>query len=626
MRMSAPGCKSLGLALIAALIFSLMPAAGFASEVLATASISGKVSVPPGTDATKIRVSAVAARVVSAYAGAGGIYTIDGLEAGTYSLSFSYAGSEASPVVAAPYAGGSIALGADAEVDGIDQVLQPAAIVSGAITAPAGSRPYQGSVDFMVGPNFHSSGGSVHLNEEDNGTFTVGGLAPGAYKVRYGGGAPPWATMWHGGVASAAESPAVTVVAGRNESAISDEAIVAAAISGSITGSNGQNQLVQAVASDGSVAESAMSKAGSYTLSQLFPGSYTLQFARASSVATTFEAQFYNNLPEGSGASAATPVYAGSGHTTGIDAALRVGATLTGRITGADGQPLEHVPVRVYTKDGSLVTRGASTGADGTFKASGLTTGSYLVAANMIATRRSGALGIIYSGNVRDESLASTVTTTVGQSTDIGTLSFATAMGSGVPYFTDVPAGSQFAGEMSWLAQKGISTGWTEGDGSKTYRPLQPVSRDAMAAFMYRLAGKPDFTPPAVSPFTDVPVGAQFYKEITWLASQGISAGWSEGNGTSTYRPLQPVNRDAMAAFMYRFAGNPPAAEAVFLHFTDVPRYSEFSKAINWLAIQGITSGWTEGNGSTTYRPLQPVNRDAMAAFMYRYNSRFGSQ
>ncbi len=30
---------------------------------------------------------------------------------------------------------------------------------------------------------------------------------------------------------------------------------------------------------------------------------------------------------------------------------------------------------------------------------------------------------------------------------------------------------------------KGISKGWSD----DTYRPLQPVARDAMAAFMYRL-------------------------------------------------------------------------------------------------------------------------------------------
>ncbi len=76
-----------------------------------------------------------------------------------------------------------------------------------------------------------------------------------------------------------------------------------------------------------------------------------------------------------------------------------------------------------------------------------------------------------------------------------------------------------------------------------------------MAAFMYRLAGEPEFDPPTVSPFTDVTPTTQFYKEITWLASEKISTGWTEADGTRTFRPANSVARDAMAAFMYRLAG-----------------------------------------------------------------------
>lgn len=74
-----------------------------------------------------------------------------------------------------------------------------------------------------------------------------------------------------------------------------------------------------------------------------------------------------------------------------------------------------------------------------------------------------------------------------------------------------------------------------------------------MAAFMYRLAGSPEFNAPAESPFADVDTTNPFYKQITWLASSGISSGWNETNGTKTYRPFEPVARDAMAAFMSRF-------------------------------------------------------------------------
>jgi hypothetical protein len=64
------------------------------------------------------------------------------------------------------------------------------------------------------------------------------------------------------------------------------------------------------------------------------------------------------------------------------------------------------------------------------------------------------------------------------------------------------------------------------------------------------------YIPPAVSPFMDVSAGQQFYKEMAWLADQKISTGWTETDGSRTYRPLTSINRDAMAAFLYRIAGN----------------------------------------------------------------------
>jgi hypothetical protein len=189
--------------------------------------------------------------------------------------------------------------------------------------------------------------------------------------------------------------------------------------------------------------------------------------------------------------------------------------------------------------------------------------------------------------------------------------------------FSDVPGNAQFFTEINWLAAQGISTGWLETNGTRTYRPGLAVNRDAMATFMYRLAGSPAFTPPATSPFIDVTPQTQFYKEITWLASQGISTGWDEGNGNRSFRPLQPVNRDAMAAFMYRFNGSPAYTAPGISPFADVTLQTQFYREINWLASTNISTGWDESNGTRTFRPVQPVNRDAMAAFMYRYNTAF---
>lgn len=185
--------------------------------------------------------------------------------------------------------------------------------------------------------------------------------------------------------------------------------------------------------------------------------------------------------------------------------------------------------------------------------------------------------------------------------------------------FSDVPPSTQFYTEISWLAAQGISTGWVEADGSRTYRPLSPVARDAMAAFLYRLAGQPAFTPPAVSPFADVDSSNQFYKEISWLSAMNISTGWPEPDGRRTFRPLEPVNRDAMAAFLYRSAGSPWFQAPPSSPFVDVSTGNMFYQQITWLASMGISTGWDAGSGCRAFQPVQPVARDAMAAFIFRF-------
>ncbi|GAB3545628.1 hypothetical protein GCM10027404_04460 [Arthrobacter tumbae] len=197
----------------------------------------------------------------------------------------------------------------------------------------------------------------------------------------------------------------------------------------------------------------------------------------------------------------------------------------------------------------------------------------------------------------------------------------ATATAPPLSPFKDISTGQLFYKEMVWLAKTGISTGWTETDGTRTYRALLPINRDAMAAFMYRTAGSPPYTAPKTSPFKDVSPDQLFYKEMAWLAETGISTGWTETDGTRTYRPLLPINRDAMAAFMYRLADTPTYTAPKTSPFRDVSTDQKFYEEVAWLAETGISTGWTETDGTRTYRPLQQINRDAMAAFIYRFRN-----
>ncbi|MDO5534838.1 MAG: S8 family serine peptidase [Propionibacteriaceae bacterium] len=185
-----------------------------------------------------------------------------------------------------------------------------------------------------------------------------------------------------------------------------------------------------------------------------------------------------------------------------------------------------------------------------------------------------------------------------------------------IPPFIDVLPGSMFTSEITWLAQQGISTGWDTPRG-KEYRPLSPVNRDAMAAFLYRLAGSPAVKLPTRSPFVDVTAKNMFYKEIVWMHQQGISTGWDTPRGQE-YRPLSPVNRDAMAAFLYRLAGSPAHTAPQTSPFKDIRPGVAFYPEMTWLAQREISTGWPDG----TFRPLDDVNRDAMAAFMHRLKTK----
>ena len=176
------------------------------------------------------------------------------------------------------------------------------------------------------------------------------------------------------------------------------------------------------------------------------------------------------------------------------------------------------------------------------------------------------------------------------------------------PMFKDVPKSHVFYSEISWLANKGITKGWPDG----TFRPGQSVQRDQMAAFLYRMAGSPQYTPPTKSPFKDVPTSHVFYKEISWMSEQGITKGWPDG----TFRPDQQISREQMAAFFYRMAGSPAYTAPAKSSFKDVRTNQEFYKEISWMNSVGIAKGWPDG----TFRPYEPVKRDQMAAFLYRFD------
>src|SRR5690606_9997200 len=122
--------------------------------------------------------------------------------------------------------------------------------------------------------------------------------------------------------------------------------------------------------------------------------------------------------------------------------------------------------------------------------------------------------------------------------------------------------------------KQGISTGYQDG----TFKPAAPVSRQAMAAFLFRMFGDEGFTAPVSSPFTDVATTHPFYREIAWMEAEGLSTGYSDG----TYRPSVAVSRQAMAAFIYRALEEPAFTPPGTSPFADVGTSHPFYSQIAW--------------------------------------------
>jgi hypothetical protein len=179
--------------------------------------------------------------------------------------------------------------------------------------------------------------------------------------------------------------------------------------------------------------------------------------------------------------------------------------------------------------------------------------------------------------------------------------------------FTDVPSSHPFFDEVGWMAAARISTGFQPGP---TYQPGVAVSRGAMSAFMYRLAGSPTFADPPSTTFGDVSTNHPFYTEVEWMAAEGITNG-TPASPKPLYKPGEPVSRGAMSAFMFRLAGSPAFTPPGTPTFGDVSAAHPFFDEIEWMADGGITTG-TPASPKFLYKPATAVSRQAMSAFMFR--------
>ena len=184
--------------------------------------------------------------------------------------------------------------------------------------------------------------------------------------------------------------------------------------------------------------------------------------------------------------------------------------------------------------------------------------------------------------------------------------------------FLDISKGHQFYDEISWMYSSGLTTGSSTPEGLKFY-PRASLTREAMAAFMFRQFGDPSYEAPKDSPFIDISTGHKFYREIAWMHDAGVSTGWRVKSG-SQYRAKDRIKRDAMAAFLYRqLEDNPNTWQPETFPFTDIDTQVLYHREIRWMYETGRSTGYyASSSGTRSFDPYANISREATAAFFAR--------
>ena len=318
-----------------------------------------------------------------------GTYGLTGLGTGSYTVEF-YPGCGNAGAYQTQYydnqaiqtSANAVSVTAGATTSDIDDALAGGGTITGKVTAATGGAALSGIC--VAAAAAGSPVGSVATTASD-GTYSIAGLPTGSYTVEFYGGcgtAGDYLAQYYNDQTSQGSADPVKVTAGGTTSGISDALAGAGTITGTVTAAAGgaatPGICVFAYASTGSLAGQATTASdGTYTISGLNTGSYTLEFSMGCGDTGDFLTQYYDNQTS---PGSANPISVTAGASaTGIDATLTAGGAITGTVTAAaGGAPLSGICVAA-TAGGLQVGTVATTALDGTYLISGLPSGTYAV-------------------------------------------------------------------------------------------------------------------------------------------------------------------------------------------------------------------------------------------------------
>jgi hypothetical protein len=403
---------SLGVALALALV--LGPATHQAGAAIPSGSISGTVtSASSGDPIENINVCAQtesAGGYCYGTTNANGEYTISGLPAGVYKVSFSagyvctlwpkctqlnymtqYYDRKSSPAEAE-----EVVVTAGSTTSRIDARMVEGGRITGTVTYASDGAPIE---EIKVCPSPVAGEGVEHCAYTNaNGEYTIAGLPGGSYKVEFARDSQcespcpiqnNFITQFYNDKPSYGEAEAVPVTAGSTTSGVDARLVEGGRITGTVTSASGGGPIEEIdvcarPVSGGSYVNCGLTNTrGEYTIRALPSGSYDVVFSTIEACPSgcprqNYLTQYYHGK---SSRTEAEPVPVDAGITTsGIDAQMVTGGQIAGRVTNSLGEnPIEGIEVCVPGGSEEPSRNCVATNANGEYTISALMSGSYQV-------------------------------------------------------------------------------------------------------------------------------------------------------------------------------------------------------------------------------------------------------
>ena len=174
--------------------------------------------------------------------------------------------------------------------------------------------------------------------------------------------------------------------------------------------------------------------------------------------------------------------------------------------------------------------------------------------------------------------------------------------------FSDVEASAWYHDAIVYIYQNGMMNGTS----ANTFSPDAVTTRGMVVTILYRLEGEPATS---ASDFTDIATDSYYADAVAWAAESGIVNGVSE----SSFAPDKPINREQMAAILYRYSqykGYDTNSTGSLNTYADADQVSGWAQpAVIWANASGLISG----NSTTSLNPLGYASRAEIATILMRF-------